>query len=254
MPHPCGVRCLSCVPGLVVNAGGIQRADSAELIPARCFRENTLGAHMLARECEPRKISFLTFSSDLVFDGRKNEAYIERDGKAPLSVYGRSKAEAERLVEQAMSSALIVRSGAFFGPWDESNFVFYALRALAAGHHFFAANNVVVSPTYVPDLVNACLDLLIDGERGIWHLAMWPDFLVRVGRKKWHRSRELIRRSLFPALWSSCIFRAARPLFSALSSERAVLMPSFEDALGRYFQDCEVDWRVREQCPQRLAA
>ena len=241
-------------PWAVINAAGFESADNAELTPARCFRQNTVGAHMLARECEPRSISFLTFSSGLVFDGRKNEAYMEGDGKAPLSVYGRSKAEAERLVEQAMPSALIVRSSAFFGPWDESNFVFHALRTLAAGHHLFAANNVIVSPTYVPDLVNACLDLLIDGERGIWHLA-------NVGRISWSELAKevasiagLIRRSLFPALWSSCIFRAARPLFSALSSERAVLMPSFEDALGRYFQDCEVDWRVREQRPQQLAA
>ena len=59
----------------------------------------------------------------------------------------------------------------FFGPWDEHNFVFHTLRALAAGEKCQAPVNAAVSPTYVPDLANAALDLLIDGERGIWHVA-----------------------------------------------------------------------------------
>jgi dTDP-4-dehydrorhamnose reductase len=171
-----------------------------------------------------------------------------------LSVYGRSKAEAERLVEQVMPSALIVRSSALFGPWDESNFVFHALQTLAAGHHLLAANNVIVSPTYVPDLVNACLDLLIDGERGIWHLAnvgriSWSELAKEVASLAALNSPKLVPRPL-----EQLHLRAARPLFSALSSERAILMPTFEDALSRYFQDCEVDWRVREQRPQQLTA
>jgi dTDP-4-dehydrorhamnose reductase len=45
-----------------------------------------------------------------------------------------------------------------------------ALAALKAGQPFTASNDLVVSPTYVPDLVNVSLDLLIDRERGIWHL------------------------------------------------------------------------------------
>src|SRR4051794_13949614 len=103
--------------------------------------------------------------------GDRDAPYVERDAIGPLNVYGRSKAEADARVLEAMPSALVVRTSAFFGPWDEHNFVTIALRALAAGHHFVAAEDSVVAPTYVPDLVHASLDLLIDGERGIWHLA-----------------------------------------------------------------------------------
>jgi dTDP-4-dehydrorhamnose reductase len=113
---------------------------------------------------------------------------------------------------------------------------------------------VIVSPTYVPDLVNACLDLLIDGERGIWHLAnvgriSWSELAKEVASLAALDSQKLVPRPL-----EQLHLRAARPLFSVLSSERAILMPSFEDALSRYFQDCEVDWRVREQRPQQLTA
>ena len=56
-------------------------------------------------------------------------------------------------------------------PWDGANFVTRTLDCLAKGHSVEAPNDTVVSPTYVPDLVNAALGLLQDGERGIWHLA-----------------------------------------------------------------------------------
>ena len=97
-------------------------------------------------------------------------------------------------------------------------------------------------------------DLLIDGERGIWHLA-------NVGRISWSKLAKevaslagLDSHKLVPRTLEQLHLRAARPLFSALSSERAILMASFEDALGRYFQDCEVDWRLRQQRLRQLTA
>jgi dTDP-4-dehydrorhamnose reductase len=65
----------------------------------------------------------------------------------------------------------VIRTSAFFEPWDQYNFVTIALRTLAAGKPFVAAEDAIVSPTYVPDLVNTTLDLIIDGECGLWHLA-----------------------------------------------------------------------------------
>ena len=64
-----------------------------------------------------------------------------------------------------------MRTSAFFGPWDAHNFVTLALRTLAGGGEFIVADDAWVSPTYVPDLVNVSLDLLMDGESGVWHLA-----------------------------------------------------------------------------------
>jgi dTDP-4-dehydrorhamnose reductase len=76
--------------------------------------------------------------------------YVESDPPAPLNVYGRSKAEAERRVLECHPAALVVRTSAFFGPWDEYNYVALVLRALRAGKPFLAATDLVVSPTYVP--------------------------------------------------------------------------------------------------------
>src|SRR5215213_4845278 len=157
-------------PWAVVNTAGYVRVADAEREPDACFRENAAGAETLARACAARGIPLVTFSSDLVFDGRLGRAYVESDPVNPGCVYGASKADAERRVGAAHPGSLIVRTSAFFGPWDRYNFIWAALNAFAAGRTF-AAGSDVVSPTYVPDLVHVTLDLLIDGETGVWHLA-----------------------------------------------------------------------------------
>jgi dTDP-4-dehydrorhamnose reductase len=226
----------------LVNAAGYVRVDDAEREPEACLRENTAGPATLAAACARRDVRLLTFSSDLVFDGRdRREPYVESDAVAPLNVYGRSKAEAERLVLEAWPSSLVVRTSAFFGPWDEYNFVNAALRALSRGEEFVAADDSAVSPTYVPELVHTCLDLLIDEERGVWHLA-------NSGAVTWAEFARLAARlaGLDPALVVGRPVRelrlnAARPAYSVLGSERGALMKPLEEALASYMRERVVE-------------
>jgi dTDP-4-dehydrorhamnose reductase len=152
----------------------------------------------------------------------------------PLNVYGRSKATAERDVLALCPQAMVVRTSAFFGPWDQHNFVVRALAALARGEAFQAAADVRISPTYVPDLVDVCLDLLIDGESGIWHLAndgdvSWADLAERAAR-----ASGIDASTLRPCAGAILGEISARPRYSVLASERATLMPTLDDALVRY--------------------
>ncbi len=156
-------------PWAVVNAAGYSDIDDAEREPDLCYRDNTEGPKTLAYQCGALGIKLLTFSSDLVFDGRQKSPYRESDPVNPLSVYGLSKADAERQVLEVLPSALILRAGALFGPWDNRNFLTSALRTLARGGSVPAPDDIVFSPTYVPDFVDAALDLLLDGEAGVWH-------------------------------------------------------------------------------------
>ena len=227
-------------PWAIINAGGYVRVDDAEGDVDRCMRENAHGPTVLALAAIRHALRFMTFSSDLVFDGTLDRPYVESDKVAPLGVYGRSKADAERRVLDSDPQALVIRTSAFFGPWDEHNFVTQALDALDAGRPFAAASDQVVSPTYVPDLVNACLDLLIDRESGLWHLTngaalSWAGLARRAcaaagvddGRLEERTSAELG-------------LRAPRPSNSAMSSERGLLLPSFDDALARYLREREL--------------
>ena len=84
---------------------------------------------------------------------------------APANAYGRSKAEAEARLLAIDADALIIRTSAFFGPWDRYNFLFDTIERLKRGEEVVASDRTIVSPTYVPDLVHATLDLLLDEEK-----------------------------------------------------------------------------------------
>ncbi|MBD0331512.1 MAG: NAD(P)-dependent oxidoreductase, partial [Chitinophagaceae bacterium] len=175
-------------PSTIINAAGYVRVDDAEKEIEKCFRENALGSHNLSSACKAHGIKLVTFSSDLVFDGQKKTPYIETDEVNPLNVYGRSKAESERLVLQQDPSALVIRTSAFFGPWDQYNFVHSVIENLSRNQYISVADDVYISPTYVPHLVYSTLDLLIDGESGIWHLSnqgsiTWADLAYEVARR-----------------------------------------------------------------------
>jgi dTDP-4-dehydrorhamnose reductase len=175
-------------PWAVINTAGFVRVADAEHERDTCFAWNADGAEHVAKACASAGIPLVTFSSDLVFDGQLGRSYLEDDPVSPANVYGASKADAERRVLAAHDQALMIRTAAFFGPWDKYNFAWNMLSALAEGRRFGASRTSFVSPTYLPDLCHATLDLLVDGERGLWHLAnqgrvSWYEFAVEVAQE-----------------------------------------------------------------------
>ena len=223
-------------PWAIINTAGYVRVDDAE-DDVRHWRENVLGPTVLASACAREKVRLVTFSSDLVFDGAKREPYVESDAPGPLNAYGRGKRAAELEVLAKHADALVVRTAAFFGPWDRYNFVTQALTTLRNGQRFRAANDCWISPTYVPDLVHATLDLLVDGENGLWHLAnrgaiTWAT-LACMAAEAFDMDRSLI--DAVPA--AAIEQRAARPAFCALDSERGSPMPTIDQGLEHYVHD-----------------
>jgi dTDP-4-dehydrorhamnose reductase len=221
-------------PWAVVNAAGYVRVDEAQSHPRACRRVNAVAPSILAAVCRKAHARLLTFSSDLVFNGETGRPYLETDKVAPMNVYGHTKAEAEHRVLALAPSALVVRTSAFFGPWDHHNFVTLVLDALIAGRTFRAAADVTVSPTYVPDLVNASLDLLIDGAAGLWHLATdgevtWAGFAERAAQQAGLSPDRIERCSL-----EQLQLPAARPKYSVLGSVHGRLLPTLEESIARY--------------------
>jgi dTDP-4-dehydrorhamnose reductase len=223
-------------PWAIINAAGYVRVDDAEHDHDRHWRENVCGPQLLAQACAREGVRLLTFSSDLVFDGAKGAPYVESDPAAPLNAYGRAKHACEQAVLADYAQALVVRTAAFFGPWDRHNFVALALDALRRGERWNAAVDQVVSPTYVPELVHASLDLLVDGERGIWHLAnrgavSWYQFACMAAEAA-GLDTGLVRSVPGAALGQA----APRPGHVPLTSERGLLMPTLEHGLARYLE------------------
>ena len=200
-----------------------------------------VGPGLLASCCQKNGIQLVTFSSDLVFDGLKAAPYTEEDFVSPLNVYGRSKADGERMVLDKFKSALIIRTSAFFGPWDSYNFAYYVLDCLENNKQLNVVDDIFISPTYVPDLVQATLDLLIDEESGIWHLAnngivSWAEFAKTIANIAGIVTNKIEAKTSRDMNWI-----APRPLYSALDSKKGDLMPCLDNALERFF--CEKNFK-----------
>ncbi len=223
-------------PWGVINTAGYVKVDDAEINFNECFSVNTVAPGILANTCNIRGIRFMTFSSDLVFDGSKKTPYHETDVAKPLNIYGISKANGEQVVQKANPGSLIIRTSAFFGPWDNYNFAYTILDSLKNERSYSVVKDVIVSPTYVPDLTNTALDLFIDEEQGIWHLSnegmvSWADFACAIAERAGYKKHNLILKSLEEMKW-----KAQRPLYSALKSDKGIKLPVLDNALERFFE------------------
>jgi dTDP-4-dehydrorhamnose reductase len=246
--------CDRITPWAIINAAGFARVDEAERRPTECWRDNMHGPKALAACAHLRGISFLTFSSDLVFDGQSAVPYLERSSPNPLNVYGRSKyaSEAATLI---YPTTLCIRTAAFFGAWERGDFLTEGLRQLSRGRKVIALDDVTVSPTYLPDLAHASLDLLIDSCTGLVHLAnrgaiTWANFLERAAQATGIKTRSLERHTL-----AELNLPAERPLYSALGSERVSLMPTLDDAITRFSIIARnvQPWRTTRRIRRRIA-
>ncbi|KQR31804.1 sugar nucleotide-binding protein [Deinococcus sp. Leaf326] len=221
-------------PWAVVNASGYGQIDEAERRARQFFQTHVVGQTRWASACAAQGAQFLTFSSDQVFAGESGAPYTERGTPSPVNAYGRAQWQAERRVLDACPGALVVRSSGLFGVRESRDFLSEALGTLQGGgqvhldldHHF--------SPTYLPDLVHASLDLLIDGESGLWHLvnqgeSTWGD-LVGTLAERLGLSRQQVR-----PLTALPQRQVPRPRYSVLRSTRGQLLPSLGQALDHYW-------------------
>jgi dTDP-4-dehydrorhamnose reductase len=221
-------------PWAVINCAGWVRVDEAEHHARECLAANFAGSVDLGAACGERDIHYTCFSSDLVFDGQSGRAYVESDAMAPLSVYGASKARADEVLGRATGRCLTVRTASFFSPFDPHNFAMHLVAALRSRLPFRAAADCVTSPTYMPDLVRATLDLIIDDERGLWHLAndgamSWAEFAGAIAGAMALPVGLIEARPAFEMGWV-----ATRPVFAPLTSERGLIMPSLASAVERF--------------------
>ena len=127
----------------------------------------------------------------------------------------------------------MIRTAAFFSPHDPHNFAVAVRRTLSEGRRF-QADDLTVSPAYVPDLVAATLDLVLDGETGVRHLAnagaiTWADF-ARSLADALDLDAGLV--SEVPHLQLN--WAAPRPWNSALASNRGQCLPPLGDAIQRF--------------------
>jgi dTDP-4-dehydrorhamnose reductase len=162
----------------VYFAAAYTHVDGCETDPDRAFAVNRDAPAAAAREAARRRVPFVVYSTEYVFDGTA-EPYGEDDATHPLSVYGRSKLEGEQAVLTVHPDALVIRTSVVYGlDRQEKNFVYQTLRRGRAGERMTVANDQRSSPTYVEDLAAASIALVGKRQHGTLHVA-GPEIMDR---------------------------------------------------------------------------
>lgn len=255
----CGVRGLparrlALSPGMTARAAeAILRAERPWAVvyaPDSSAPTDAADLAALAWACAARGLPLLMFSSARVFGGTLDRPYLESDTPEPAGAEGLRVRLEEEATLSVHPGALVVRRGPLFNVGETRGFSADLLRALRAGQPYGAVADQVVSPTFLPDLLHHALDLLIDGESGMWHLA-------NSGAVSWHAFAVMLARAarLDPARVqpvSSAQVRspASWPVWSVLASERGWIMPSLEDAVSRWSPVSRLTLRQPEPAPE----
>jgi dTDP-4-dehydrorhamnose reductase len=153
----------------VVNCAAYTAVDDAEEDEATARRVNADAVEALAAACRSSDRRFVTFSTDYVFDGDKDDPYVESDTPGPRSAYGRTKLEGERRALDANPDTLVVRTSWLMSGTHRS-FASTMLRLVGEGP-VRVVDDQKGHPTMVDDLAPAVLAALDAGATGVLHLA-----------------------------------------------------------------------------------
>jgi len=168
-------------PTLLFNCAAHTKVDLCEDEAEKADAINGHAVGNLARSCRQAGTFLVHFSTDFVFDGRGTRPYRTDDSTNPLSAYGRSKLLGERLLQKnAPQRWMICRTAWLYGR-NGPSFPRTIVARGRAGQPLRVVNDQMGSPTYTEDLAGATLDLIDNGQTGLWHLTnsgsmSWFDF------------------------------------------------------------------------------
>lgn len=161
-------------PDVVIHTAAMTNVDACELDPASCELQNVTATAHLVRASERHGSHLIHLSTDFIFDG-ENGPYREEDQAAPLSIYGHSKLDAERIViNSRLAKWAIARTIIVYGVAEglsRSNVVLWAKSALEEGQPIKVVDDQWRMPTLAEDLADGCIRIAKRGATGIYHLS-----------------------------------------------------------------------------------
>ena len=221
---------------VVFNCAAYNAVDAAEGEQEAAYQVNAQGAFNVALACAEHKARLIHFSTNFVFSGDKDGAYVEKDEVGPRGVYGKSKLEGEKLVAMVAPRALIIRTAALFGGdagRPRLSFPERILERVAAGDRMRVVSDQTVNPTYAADLAAAAIALATSEMDGVVHVVgggccAW-DELARVTLVEFG-----IAGAIEPVSTSALGAAAPRPRNGCLDSSRTPPLRPWSEALTEW--------------------
>ncbi len=160
-------------PDAIIHTAAMTNVDACEQNKDECWASNVKAVEYLLNAASKYNSHFLHLSTDFVFDG-EDGPYKEEDQPNPLSYYGNSKWEAEKLVQKYVGPWSIARTIIIYGIVEDmsrSNLILWAKSALEKGERLNIVNDQFRAPVLAEDLAKGCWSIIKNKANGIYHLA-----------------------------------------------------------------------------------
>jgi dTDP-4-dehydrorhamnose reductase len=233
-------------PTLIVNPAAYTAVDKAETDINACMRSNAEAPGVMAEEAAKLGAALVHYSTDYVFDGTKDGAYVEDDAVNPQNVYGKSKLEGERAIAASGCDHLIFRTSWVYGTRGK-NFLLTMLRLGADRDELSVVADQIGAPTWsntIAMLTSNVLAQAVGGSGDWWKQNSGVYHLTASGAASWHRFAQAIfdnstlekKPTVKPIPAASYPTPAARPANSRMSNEKlfttfGVKAPEWDEAL-----------------------
>ncbi len=228
----------------IVNCAAYTMVDMCESNVEECDAVNHLGAENIAKVATEFNCKLIHISTDYVFDGTANTPYKEDDAVNPLSVYGKSKEEAERAVMSIAPNSIIIRTAWLYSSY-KVNFVNTMLRLMQEREELSIVNDQRGTPTYAKDLAEAITIILEHAEQGEWKKGIYH--FSNLGETTWYGFAEKIKEfaqiencKLIPIETKDYPTPAVRPMYTVLDKSKIqdafhFIIPHWEESLKKFF-------------------
>ena len=157
-------------PDIVINCAAYTQVDLCEEKKELAFKVNGQGVHNLSKMCDSFNAFLVHVSTDYVFSGKSKRPYKEDDDTSPINVYGASKLEGERKIQDTFDNYIIARTSWLFGK-NGKNFIKTILELSKKLDVLRVVDDQIGRPTYTKDLAQGIKWLLDSGAKGIFHVA-----------------------------------------------------------------------------------
>lgn len=226
-------------PDAVIHCAAYTAVDAAEDNQELCRKINVDGTRNIAEVCKDVDIPMMYFSTDYIFDGQGENFWKEDDPKKPLNVYGQTKYEGELAVQELVKKYFILRISWVFGT-NGNNFIKTMLRVGPQRGEVGVVADQIGSPTYTYDLAKLVIDMIQTDKYGAYHvtnegICSWYEFACAIFKQAG------LDVKVNPLTTAEYPAKAARPFNSRMSKDKLIntgfkMLPSWQDALGRYLK------------------
>ncbi|TDT67885.1 dTDP-4-dehydrorhamnose reductase [Hypnocyclicus thermotrophus] len=155
---------------IIINCAAYNDVDKAEVEKDKAYTLNCYAPQNLAKIARQIDAVFLTYSTDFVFDGKKDIPYTEKDIPNPLSVYGMSKYDGEKAVLDTYEKSFVIRTSWVFGIGN-NNFNTQVINWSKSKNELNIVDDQVSVPTYSYDLAQFSWELIKINKFGLYHIS-----------------------------------------------------------------------------------